>query len=367
MRIERAVLREIPLTLAEPFRSSAGVVTQRRVLLLRLEAEGIEGWSECVALEAPTYTYETTDSAWQVLTELILPVAAGRDVSDPGSILEVARGIRGHPMAKAVLEMAVWDLVSRAKGISLSEMLGGTRRTVPVGVSLGMMSTPEALGDEVARYLEDGYARVKVKIGPGRDITVLAALRERFPELVLWADANSAYSLEDAPLLQEFDALGLGMIEEPLVPHGFLDYARLQGRIETPICLDESIVTENDAALAVELGSCSVVNLKPGRVGGLAASRRICDRLTGADVSVWCGGMLESGVGRAHNLALASLAAFGLPGDISASRRYWERDIVTPDFEVVGGEMAVPTGPGIGVEVDVERVEALTVRSAEFG
>jgi O-succinylbenzoate synthase len=367
VRIERAVLREMPLTLAEPFQSSAAVITNRRVVLLSLHAEGLEGWSECVALSAPTYTYETTDTAWQVLTELILPNVMGLDVSRPEEALTRAAEIRGHPMAKAAVEMAVWDLAARARGVPLAELLGGTRSTVPVGVSVGMMSTTEELGDHIARHLEDGYRRAKVKIAPGRDVEVMAALRERFPDLALWADANSAYSPSDSSLLKELDGLGLEMIEEPLPPGSFLDYARLGEQIETPICLDESIVTESDARLAAELGSCRVVNLKPGRVGGLATSRRIHDLLVGAGVAVWCGGMLESGVGRAHNVALASLPGFDLPGDISASRRYWKRDIVTPEFEVVAGEMAVPTGPGIGVEVDVERIEALTARTATFG
>lgn len=367
MRIERAVLREIPLTPTEPFQSSAGTVTHRRVLLLTLEGEGLEGWSECVALGAPTYSYETTDTAWHILTEMILPRTVGLDVTEPQAVLRAARDVRGHPMAKAAVEMAAWDLAAKAKGVALAVMLGGTRSVVPVGVSVGMGSTPEELGDAIAGYLDDGYARVKVKIGPGRDVVVLAALRERFPELALWADANCAYSLTDAPRLKELDALGLEMIEEPLAAGAFLSYARLQEQIETPICLDESIVTESDAALAVQLGSCRIVNLKAGRVGGLAAGRRLHDLLTEASVPVWCGGMLESGVGRAHNLALASLPGFDLPGDISASRRYWERDVVTPEFEVVSGEMAVPTGPGIGVAVDVERIVALTVRSAAFG
>jgi O-succinylbenzoate synthase len=366
VRIERAVLREFPLSLAEAFQSSARVMTHRRVVLLNLEAEGLEGWSECVALSAPTYTYETTDTAWQVLTEIILPEVVGLEVAHPEESLRLAHKVRGHPMAKAAVEMAVWDLAARERGISLAESLGGTRGSVPVGVSVGMMATPEALCDRIERHLEAGYTRVKVKIGPGRDVPVLAAVRERFPDLAIWADANSAYTVQDLSLLKELDALRLQMIEEPLAPGDFLEYARLQGQIETPICLDESIVSEADAALAVELASCRIVNLKPGRVGGLGASRRIHDSLTAAGLSVWCGGMLESGVGRAYNVALASLPGFDLPGDISASRRYWEHDIVSPEFEVVGGEMAVPTGPGIGVEVDVERIESLTVRKAEF-
>jgi O-succinylbenzoate synthase len=365
--VERAVLREVPLALAHPFRSSAAVVSERRVLLLTLHAEGLEAWSECVAPGAPTYTYETVATAWHVLTELILPAAVGVDVLEPESVVAVVEGLRGHPMAKATLEMAAWDLVARSRDVSMRELLGGGRTAVPVGLSLGMASTPEELGDAVERHLADGYERVKVKIGPGRDVDVLGSLRERFPDVALWADANSSYTLDDAPRLKELDALGLGLLEEPLAPGAFLDHARLQERLATPVCLDESIGSEADARLALELGSCGVVNLKPGRVGGLAESVRIHDLLVAAGVPAWCGGMLETGIGRAYNVALASLPGFSLPGDISASRRYWERDLVSPDFVVVDGEMAVPTGPGIGVEVDAERIQALTVRRADFG
>jgi O-succinylbenzoate synthase len=337
------------------------------VVLLTLEADGLEGWSECVALAQPTYTYETTDTAWQILTEILLPVVVGTDCSDPAEVLRRAEGVRGHPMAKATVEMAAWDLTARVRGKSLADLLGGSRKAVPVGVSVGIVPTIEELVEQVAGYVEDGYRRVKVKIARGKDLSVLQALRRHFPDIELWADANSAYSLNDVPLLRTLGDTGLGLIEEPLAPGDFVGYARLQELIEVPICLDESIVTERDAAVAAELGSCRSVNLKPGRVGGLGPARRIHDQLSDLGIAVWCGGMLESGVGRAHLLALASLPGFDLPGDISASRRYWARDIVSPEFEVVAGEMVVPTGPGIGVTVDVERVEALTTRRADFG
>jgi len=369
VKIERAVLREVPLTLARPFRSSASLITERRVLLLTLHAEGLEGWGECVALDGPTYTSETPDTAWELLTSTLLPSAVGCDVDPqaPESVLGGSAGVRGSPMARATLEMASWDLAARAKGVSLSEMLGGTRASIPVGVAVGMVPTIDELADIVAGHLEQGYERVKVKIARGHDIDVLAGLRERFPDLALWADANSAYSLDDAPLLKRLDPLGIELIEEPLAPGAFAECARLQDEIQTPVCLDESIGSRSDAELALEFGSCRVINLKPGRVGGLAESRAIHDMLVASGMRVWCGGMLESGVGRAHNVALASLPGFDLPGDISASRRYWARDIVSPEFEVHDGFMAVPTGPGIGVEVDVERIEALAVRSATFG
>jgi len=366
VKIEKAVLREIPLRLKEFFEISSGGTQDRRVTLLTLHGEGLEGWSECVASSDPSYSYETTETAWHILTDFILPEIVGREIDDPGDALAPVSWIRGHGMAKAAVEMAAWDLAARAEGVSLSEKIGGTREAVPVGVSVGLKPTDEALHEQVAGFLADGYARVKIKIKPGRDVEMLAGLRKAFPDTAFMADANSAYRLVDAPRLAELDALDLMMIEQPLRYDDFLEHARLQEQIDTPVCLDESIKSDEDAALALELGSCRIINIKPGRVGGLAESRRVHDRMRDAGLAVWCGGMLESGVGRAHNVALASLPGFILPGDISASSRYWDRDIVSPEFTVSDGMMAVPTGPGIGVEVDVERIEALTVRMAEF-
>lgn len=367
MKIERAVLREIPLRLREPFEISSTVTHDRRVVLLTLHGEGLEGWGECVAARSPAYSEETTDTAWHVLTDFILPRIVGREAEGPEDVLEPVSWIRGNRMARAVVEMAAWDLAARRDGTSLSAKLGGTRDEVAVGVSVGLQPSDEALHEEVAAYLEEGYARIKIKMKPGRDVEMLAGLRQRFPDTLLMADANSAYRLEDAPRLEELDGLDLMMIEQPLAHDDFLEHARLQERLETPVCLDESIKSPEDARLALELGSCRVVNIKPGRVGGLASARAIHDLMREEGLPVWCGGMLESGVGRAHNLALASLDGFTLPGDISASRRYWERDIVEPEFEVEDGMMAVPDGVGMGVEVDRERVESLTVRSADFG
>ena len=366
MKIERAVVREIPLRLREVFKSSSGEIQNKRVLLLTLFGEGLEGWGECVAWADPSYSDETVDTAWHVLTEFVLPTVVGQEAADPGSLLEAVRWVRGHRMAIASVEMAAWDLTARAEGVSLSEKLGGARTMVPVGVSVGLKNTDEALLRVITDYLEEGYARAKIKIKPGRDIEMLSLVRERFPSVALVADANSAYTLADLPRLKELDGLHLEMIEQPLARDDFLGHARLQGEIATRICLDESISSAHDTALALELGSCRTINIKPGRVGGLGESGRIHDLMRAAELPVWCGGMLESGIGRAHNLALASLPGFTLPGDISASRRYWERDIVAPEFEVIDGLMAVPSAPGIGVEVDVGRIEALTVREAAF-
>jgi len=366
MKIERAELREIPLRLKEYFEISSGGQQNRRIILLKLEGEGVEGWGECVVGEEPGYSYETTETAWHMLTDFILPRIVGRVADGPEDVLAPVRWIRGHLMAKAAVEMAAWDLAARTDGLSLSAKLGGVRQAVPVGVSVGLQKSDQALHEKVAGYVEDGYARVKIKIKPGRDVEMLAGLRERFPHVPFMADANSAYTLADAPRLRKMDALGLMMIEQPLSHDDFLHHARLQELIETAICLDESIESVDDMELALELGSCRIVNIKPGRVGGHASSRRIHDLMLSRGLPVWCGGMLESGVGRAHNVALASLEGFTLPGDISASRRYWERDIVSPEFEVHDGEMRVPTGPGIGVELDLERIHALTVREASF-
>ncbi len=367
MKIERAELRQVPMRLKERFEISSGAMQERRVILLRLLGEGMEGWGECVAGEDPAYSPETTETAWHALTEFILPAVVGREALDPEDVLGPVRWVRGHRMAKAAVEMAAWDLAARMEGVALSAKLGGTRAVVPVGVSIGLQESDDRLRDKVAGYVAEGYARIKVKIKPGRDVGMLAGLRDRFPDVRLMVDANSAYTLADAPMLKELDSLDLMMIEQPLGHEDFLQHAHLQESIETPICLDESIRSVGDVELALELGSCRIVNIKPGRVGGHGVSRRIQELMSSRRLPVWCGGMLESGVGRAHNVALASLPGFTLPGDISASRRYWERDIVWPEFEVRDGEMAVPAGAGIGVEPDRERIEALAMRRADFG
>ncbi len=340
---------------------------ERRVILLTLHGEGLEGWGECVAGEDPAYSSETTETAWHVLTDFILPAIVGSVIESPEEVLDPVRWVRGHRMAKAAVEMAAWDLAARVHGRSLALELGGERGDVPVGVSVGIQPSDEALMDKVEAYLAEGYARIKVKIKPGRDAAMLTALRVRFPDVPLMADANSAYTLDDVPLFETLDELGLMMIEQPLGHDDLLQHARLQERLRTPLCLDESIRSVGDLELALELGSCRIVNVKPGRVQGHRAARRIHDSMLDRGLPVWCGGMLESGIGRAHNVALASLPGFTLPGDISASRRYWERDIVWPEFEVVDGTMKVPDGPGIGVEPDRERIEALALRGATFG
>jgi O-succinylbenzoate synthase len=320
-----------------------------------------------VAAEDPSYSYETTETAWHLLTEFLLPAVVGRDAADPEDVLGPVGWVRGHRMAKAAVEMAAWDLHARLTGAPLAEALGGQSRPVPVGVSVGLQPGDEALLERVQAYAEQGYRRVKIKIKPGRDVEMLAKVRERFPLLPIMADANAAYTLADADRLAALDPLGLMMIEQPLAFDDLHQHAELQRRLQTPVCLDESIESVEDARLALELGACRVINIKPGRVGGFGSARAIHDLCVQAGVPVWCGGMLESGVGRAHNVSLATLPGFTLPGDISESRRYWERDLVTPEFVMRDGTLQLPPGPGIAVEPDLDRIEALTVRRAAFG
>jgi len=366
VKIDRVELREMTMQLKEPFEISSGVTYDRRVLLLTLYSDGVTGWGECVAGEAPGYSYETTETAWSILTEYILPGLAGSKIETAREVLEAMDGIRGHRMAKASVEMAASDLEAKAKGISLADLIGGVRDAVPVGVSIGLQPSDQELHHKVEQFVEDGYARIKIKIKPGRDVEMLTGLREKYPDLKFMADANSAFSLEDLPRLKALDKVGLMMIEQPLAHDDYLDHARLQEQIDTPVCLDESIRSVRDTALALELGACRIINIKPGRVGGIGASKAIHDLCFSQGIPVWCGGMLESGVGRAHNVALATLPGFTLPGDISASRRYWSEDIVTPEFEVDDGTLKVPEGDGIGVDIRRQFIEAGTVRKVVF-
>lgn len=366
MRIRRAVLRELPLQLKEFFEISSGGTQARRIVLLTLEADGCEGWSECVAAETPGYSYETTDTAWHMLTRWLLPSLMELEGDDARTLVPVP-WLRGHRMARATVEMALWDLEAKRREVALRELLGGVAGTVPVGVSIGIQETDAALIEKTGRYLAEGYRKIKIKIKPGRDVGMLRAVRACFPDAPLMADANSAYALPgDLERLSAMDEFDLMMIEQPLAYDDLLDHADLQRRIETPVCLDESIRSHGDARLALHLGSGRIVNIKPGRVGGLASSLAIHDACREAGWPVWCGGMLESGIGRAHNVALATLPGFTLPGDISNSSRYWAEDIVFPEFRMTDGLMPVPDAPGIGVYPRKERIERLTTRVEVF-
>ena len=365
MRLDAIHLRVIRLRLREPFRISSGTTHARRILLTRLDFEGAEGLGECVAGEAPFYSAETVDTALHVIREHLAPAVvhtAHEDAAALGRALD--RGVRGHPMAKAALEMAAWDAFARAAGRSLAEALGGVRTTVPAGVSIGIQEDRESLLDRVAAFLDQGYRRVKLKIAPGRDIAGVDAVRARFPDAALSVDANAAYTARDLDRLRELDAYDLEYIEQPFAEDALLLHARFQESIETDVCLDETVSTPTRCRDALELGAGRVVNIKPGRLAGHAPALAVHDLCDDAGVPVWCGGMLESGIGRAHNIALASLPNMRLPGDTSASDRYWERDVVDPPFALnADGTVDVPSGPGIGVLPDEDYLEAVTESS----
>jgi O-succinylbenzoate synthase len=370
LRIERIVMREIRLALKEPFRISSGVTTERRICLVELAAGGVTGWGECVAAEEPNYSAETVDTAWLAIGAWVAPRVLGRSFDGPEAVhAALERDFRGHRMAKAAVEMGCWDVAARQAGVPLARLLGGTRERIAAGISIGIQESPEALVRRARDAQAEGYRKIKMKISPGADVEYVRAVREALgPHAALMADANSAYTLDDAEHLARLDAFALLMIEQPLGQDDLVRHAQLQRKLATAICLDESITTVDRAADMIALGSGRIVNIKPGRVGGFTAARAIHDLCRARGIPVWCGGMLESGIGRAHNVALASLPNFTLPGDLSPSARYWARDIVEPEWTMdAGGMVRVPLDrPGIGVEVDTERVAALAVRTAEL-
>ncbi|MEP6689915.1 MAG: o-succinylbenzoate synthase [Gemmatimonadaceae bacterium] len=365
--IDRLTLREIRLALKEPFRISSGVEHERRILLLEItDRDGATVWSECVAGSRPNYTPETIDTAWLAIREWLAPRLLGRSFSGPGAVHEVlAENVRGHNMAKAALEMGCWALASVIGQIPLSLLLGGTRDRVPTGISLGIQPKPELLVERARAAVDAGYRKIKLKIQPGQDVAFVRAVREALgPHVEIMCDANAAYTFADADHLVELDAFELIMLEQPLGADDLIKLAKLQQRMTTPICLDESITDVARAQDMIELESGRIINIKPGRVGGFTASKAIHDLCLGAGIPVWCGGMLESGVGRAYNVALASLPNFSLPGDLSPSARYWTRDIVDPAWTMdADGMVHVPrTQPGLGVTVDDALIESLTMR-----
>jgi O-succinylbenzoate synthase len=363
VKIDAVELRVLKMRLLKPFRTSFGVQQDRYPLLIRLEIDDRSYWGECVAGDGPWYSYETVETAWQILKGYLLPAVIGRELANVDALETLFAPVRGHHMAKACVEMAFTGALGERARKPLATFLGGVRDRVETGVSIGIQPTVDALLDSIGSHLAEGYRRIKVKIEPGWDVVAIGAIRERYPEITLMADANSAYELDDAAHLAQLDRFGLLMLEQPLAAGDLVDHAALQRQIRTPICLDESIESARDARQALQLGACQVINIKPGRVGGFAESRRIHDIAAKAGVPVWCGGMLETGIGRACNVALATLPNFRLPGDISASGRYWADDIVEPAFVLQkGGTIAVPTRWGIGVRVKVDLVERLTVR-----
>jgi o-succinylbenzoate synthase len=351
VKLSAVELRRISLPLVAPFRTSFGTETTKEALLLRAVTPEAEGWGECVAMDAPLYSYEYVDAAEDVVRRFLLPrLFAAGDVT-AGQVAHLLEPIKGHPMAKAAVEMAVLDAELRAGGQSLATFFGAVRDRVPSGVSVGIMETVPQLLDVVAGYLDEGYVRIKLKIEPGWDVEPVRAVRERFGEdLLLQVDANTAYTLGDARRLAELDPFGLLLIEQPLAEDDLRGHAELARRIATPVCLDESVTSARSAAEAIALGACQIINVKPGRVGGYLEARKIAAIAAANGVPVWCGGMLETGIGRGANAALAACAEFVLPGDISASGRFYARDITEP-FVLEDGHIRVPTGPGIGVDV----------------
>ena len=354
------------MPLVHPFQTSFGRETERSAILLSVHSEGMIGWAECGAGVLPNYDYETVDTAWHILKDFLAPGLIGHPLAAPGDIFSSAgyRMARGHPMAKAALENAVWDLLARAQNVPLQNLLGGQKERVEVGVSIGIQPTLDKLLERIDSFIQVGYGRIKVKIKPDWDLTPLRAIRKAHPHIKLMADANSAFTLNDAPLFREMESLNLLMIEQPLGYDDIFDHSRLQPQLNTPICLDESIHTPGDARLALHLDACRIINIKVGRVGGFSNALAIHNICAEAGAPVWCGGMLETGIGRAANLHLASLPNFTLPGDISATERYFHQDIAEPSFSLNAEDstISVPKGPGLGVEVQMDRVEKFRLR-----
>jgi O-succinylbenzoate synthase len=367
MRIERIEIRHTKMDLVSPFTTSMGTEYDEEHIMVRIDAEGVTGWGESVAEGTPFYSYETVTTAWHIMQDFLIPAIIGKDLKDVSEALALYEKVRGHMMAKAGIESALWDAFAKIKGVSLSKMLGGTREKIDVGVSIGIQSSESELLKKIEGYLGEGYKRIKIKISPGHDMQYVKAVRREFPDILFQVDANSAYTLSDIDLFKMMDDFNLLLIEQPLGYEDIYDHSKLQRELKTAICLDESIHSLDDTRAAIELNSCKIINIKPGRVGGFTESKLIHDFCQTMNVPVWHGGMLESGIGRAGNVALASLPNFTLPGDISASKRYYKEDIVDPEFVVnQDGTMDVPKGPGIGVNVNEKALEKVTVKKAVF-
>jgi o-succinylbenzoate synthase len=363
MKIEAFTIREIQMPLVHFFETSFGRTTGRRILLVTAHCEGINGWAECVAGENPFYSPEWIETAWPTMIEYFAPALVGRSLAQARESVVHMNPVRGHRMAKAAVENALWDAEATQKQQPLWKLLGGTRREIACGVSIGIQDSIEQLLDKIAIEVAAGYRRIKVKVKPGWDVSVLERIRSRWPDILLSCDANSAYRLDQVEHLRKFDQFNLLMIEQPLWNDDIYFHARLQKQLNTKICLDESIRNARDAEAAVDLGACGIVNVKVGRVGGFTEAKSIHDVCQSRGIPVWCGGMLESGVGRMHNVALSTLPNFRLPGDVSASKRYWKEDIIDPEVEVSPeGMITVRDEPGTGYNVREDLIEKLTVR-----
>jgi O-succinylbenzoate synthase len=367
MKIEEIILRHIRMPLRSPFQTSRWIERDRECVIVQLRAEGLTGWGECVATQNCGYSYETTKTNWHILEDFVLPAVFASDLPDIAGYRAAIGHVSGHPMAKAGMEMALWDLFAQRAGVSLQKFIGGNGDRVRVGVSVGIQETTGALLRVVDQYLAEGYRRIKLKIKPGRDVGDVAAVRKAHPVLMLQVDGNSVYRLSDAEHLKALDDFDLLLIEQPLGDDDIIDHAKLQPQLKTPVCLDESITSTTHARWALELGACRVINIKPGRVSGMHEAMRIHDFCRERGAPVWMGGMLETGIGRAANVAVASLPGFTLPGDISASARYFFEDIVDPPFGLnPDSTLSVPTGPGLGVNVRLDALEKVTLRRETY-
>ncbi len=369
MKIDRITLRMISMPLVHFFETSFGRTTKRDMVLVEVQGEGASGWGEVTAGENPFYNEEWTGSAWLIVRDYVAPRVLGRDIAGPDDVAPLTAHIRGHNMARGGVETAVWDLAARLEGAPLWKKIGGgQRREIPCGVSLGIHDTVDALLARIERELGDGYQRIKLKVKPGWDIDVVRQVRQRFPHIKLSVDANSAYTLADADHLRRLDEFYLMMIEQPLAHDEIIDHAELQAKLQTPICLDECIRNAHHAEQAIRLRACGIINIKLGRVGGFREAKKVHDAAQKAGIPVWCGGMLEAGIGRAHNIALSTLPNFTLPGDVSASKRYWARDIIQPAVEVSPqGTIAIRDEPGFSYALDLDFIRSITVREEHIG
>lgn len=367
MKLVEVTLRHLQMEMKSPFSTSFGTFQTKDFILLEARDEqGTVGYGESVAFSSPWYNEETFKTNWHMLEDFLIPMLLGKELQHPDEVSDLFSAIRKNNMAKSTIEGAVWDIYAQQTNQSLAQALGGTKDQIDVGISIGIQDSVEELIEVVRGYVEEGYKRIKVKIKPGWDVDVMRRLREAFPDVAIMADANSAYRLEDVELLKQLDAFDLTMVEQPLASDDIIDHATLQKQLSTPICLDESIHSLEDARKAVELGSTKIINIKIGRVGGLTEAKRIHDYCMEKGIPVWCGGMLEAGIGRAHNVALTTLPNFILPGDTAGSSRYWEKDIITPEVTVDHGVIHVPQQAGIGYAIDLEAVEQYTVMKKTY-
>ncbi|MBP1993797.1 o-succinylbenzoate synthase [Paenibacillus eucommiae] len=367
MRINRIILRHLKMKLIHPFTTSFGTMRDKEFILVEaIDHDGVSGWAESVAFPEPSYNEETLRTNWHMLESFLIPIVQGREIEHPGEITGLLQHIRGNHMAKSALEGAYWDLYAKKQGIPLAAAIGGKKQEIEVGVSIGIKNSPAELLETIASNVAKGYKRIKIKIKPGWDVDIVAEVRKHFPQIALMVDANSAYTLADVEHLKQLDAFSLMMIEQPFAYNDLIDHSELQKQVQTPICLDECIHSSEDARKAIQIGSGKIINVKIGRVGGIQEAIKLHNVCQESGVDVWCGGMLESGIGRAHNIAISSLAGFTLPGDTAASANYWEEDIIEPEVVVHDGLIRIPEKPGIGYAPVVKRIQERTEYEQSF-